>query len=82
MSDEPENFTLISLRRLDEKQDRVITELQDLKQRVTGLELGQARTRQEIADLHANDAGLQLRLDRIDQRLDRIERRLDLQDAR
>jgi hypothetical protein len=49
---------------IDEKLDRVIADLGDIKLRVTSLE--------------ENQAGLQRRMDRFDVRLDRIERRLNL----
>jgi hypothetical protein len=52
---------------MDEKLDRLIDEVRDLKVRATSLE--------------ENQAGLQRRMDRFDMRLDRIERRLDLVDA-
>ncbi len=81
MSDEPDNLVLAYLRRMDAKLDRVLDEVQDPKQRVTALEIGQARIRQDIAELHGLYAGSQLRMDRIDSRLERIERRLDLQEA-
>ena len=81
MSDEPENILLVYLRRLDKNLDKLTVEVQDLKQRVTSLDIGQAHIRREIADLHASYAGSQLRLDRIDSRLEGIERRLDLQEA-
>ena len=81
MSDELENLVLVYLRRIDTQVDRVIEEIQDLKLRVSALEAGQARIRQDIAELYAAYAGMQVRMDRMDQRLDRIERRLDLQDA-
>ena len=80
MSDQPDKFTLIFLR-MDAKLDRVLEELSDLKQRVTALEIAQARTRQDLAEVSASVTGLQLRLDRMDVRLDRIERRLDLQET-
>ena len=62
---EPNNVALVYLRRIDEKVDRVIEDVRDIKFRVTNLEEGQA--------------GI-LRLDRVNARLDRIERRLDLVD--
>jgi archaellum component FlaC len=64
MADEPDNIVLIYLRRLDEKLDRVVDDVRDLKVRVTGVEEGLA--------------GINRRLDRVETRLDRIERRLDL----
>jgi hypothetical protein len=38
MSDQPENMVLVFLRRLDQKMDRVIDDLSDLKLRVSTLE--------------------------------------------
>ncbi len=64
MADAPDNVVLVYLRRIDEKVDRVIDDVRDLKVRVTNLEEGQA--------------GIHRRLDRIETPLDRIERRLDL----
>jgi len=61
---EPDNVVPVYLRRIDEKVDRVIDDVRDIKFRVTNLEEGQA--------------GIQRRLDRVEARLDRIERRLDL----
>jgi hypothetical protein len=50
MMPEPDNVVLIYLRRIDEKVDRVIDDVRDIKFRVTNLEEGQA--------------GIQRRLDR------------------
>lgn len=71
MSDEPENFVLTYLRRMDQKLDRVLAELGDHRIRLTRLE-------ENVAGLHADFAGLSGRIDRVTDRLDRIERRLDL----
>jgi hypothetical protein len=60
MMPEPDNVALVYLRRIDEKVDRVIDDVRDIKFRVTNLEEGQA--------------GIQRRLDRVEARLDRIER--------
>jgi predicted nucleic acid-binding Zn-ribbon protein len=81
MTDQPDNLMLVYLRRIDAKMDRVLDDIQDLKHRVTALEVGQSRIRQDIAELQGLYAGSQLRMDRIDSRLERIERRLDLQEA-
>jgi len=64
MMPEPDNMVLVYLRRIDEKVDRVIDDVRDIKFRVTNLEEGQA--------------GIQRQLDWVEARLDRIERRLDL----
>ncbi|MGB0696852.1 MAG: hypothetical protein ACPGOY_14465 [Rhodospirillaceae bacterium] len=64
MTEDPENLTLRYLRRIDEKIDRVIDDIRELKQRTGALEEGQA--------------SLSRRIDRMEDRLDRIEKRLDL----
>ena len=74
MSDQPENLILIYLRRIDARLERMEEDVRDLKYRMTLVEEGMGRITQSYA-------GLQLRMDRIENRLDRIERRLDLQDA-
>ena len=61
---EPGKLVLVYLRRIDDKVDRVIDDVRDIKFRVTNLDEGQA--------------GTQRRLDRGEARLDRIERRLAL----
>ena len=64
MTTEPDNIVLQYLRRFDEKLDRVVDEMQDVKVRLTALEEGLA--------------GINRRLDRLEGRVERIERRLDL----
>ncbi len=64
MADEPENVVLVLLRRIDQRTDRMASDLADLKLRVTAVEEGLA--------------GVNRRLDRIEQRVERIEHRLDL----
>lgn len=67
MPDEPENLTLIYLRRIDEKVDRLIDDVADVKARLTAVE--------------ENLAGVHRRIDRLEVRVERIERRLDLTEA-
>ena len=64
MMPEPDNVVLDYLRRIDEKVDRVIDDVRDIKFHVTNLEEGQA--------------GIQRRLYRVEARLERIVRRPDL----
>jgi hypothetical protein len=66
MADEPENILLQHMRRFDEKLDRVVDEMLDVKVRLTAVEEGLA--------------GINRRLDRLEMRVERIERRLDLVD--
>jgi chromosome segregation ATPase len=74
MADEPDNLVLVYLRRLDEKVDRVLGDLQDIKHRVSSLE-------RQVADIRVDMAAMAMRMDRIEGRLDRMERRLDLAPA-
>jgi archaellum component FlaC len=64
MADEPDNLILQYLRRFDQKLDRVVDEMLDVKVRLTAVEEGLA--------------GIDPRLDRLEIRVERIERRLDL----
>jgi len=67
MTDQPDNILLQYMRRFDEKLDRVIDEMLDVKVRLrTAVEEGLA--------------GINRRLDRLELRVERIERRLDLVD--
>ena len=64
MAEEPENFVLQYLRRIDTKLDRLIEDVQDLKVRMTAVEEGLT--------------GVNRRLDRLEARVERLERRTDL----
>ena len=63
MAEEPDNLTLVYLRGLDQKMDRVLEDVQDLEVRMTHVGEGLA--------------GVSRRLDRMDTRLDKVERRLE-----
>lgn len=64
MAQDIDNVVLVMLRKIDERTDRMPSDLQDLKTRVTSIEEGLA--------------GVNRRLDRLDNRVERIERRLEL----
>ena len=66
MATEPDNIVLQYLRRFDEKLDRVIDKMLDVKVRLTAVGEGLV--------------GANRRLDRLEIRVERIERRLDLVD--
>ena len=74
MPKEPENIVLVLLRRIDEKVDRLMADVQDVKVRVTAPE-------ERLAGVGFSIAGINRRIDRVDERLDRIEQRLDLTEA-
>jgi archaellum component FlaC len=67
MAEEPDNLVLQMLRRIDQKVDRLIDDVGDLKVRMTSVEEG--------------IAGVNRRLDRLEARTDRIERGLELAEA-
>ena len=67
MAEEPDNIVLHYLRRFDERQERMATDLHDIKGRLTNVE--------------ENQTIVHRRLDRIEDRLDRIEKRLELIDS-
>jgi hypothetical protein len=75
MSDQPENLTLIYLRRLDSKIDSLFQDIADLKHRMTAVEV-------QLGSMASTElshyASLATRLDGHDARLERIGRRLDL----
>jgi hypothetical protein len=66
VTDQPESLVLVYLRRIDEKLDRLIEEVRDLKVRMTAVET-------QIGHLHVADAGINGRLDRIEARLDLVD---------
>jgi hypothetical protein len=66
MSNDPETLTAVLLRRIDEKIDRLISDVYDLKVRTTGIE--------------ENLAGVHRRIDRLGLRFERIEKRLEFVD--
>ena len=74
MADEPNSLIVRYLRRLDEKVDRVIDDLREIKQRLTSVEVS-------VAHIHGDFAAQSGRIDRLENRLERIEQRLDLRDA-
>ena len=79
MIEDAANPVLVCLRRLETKLDAAVEDLQDVKQGVNTLEIGQARLRQYIADLYSSNNSLKAELAAVTARLDRIERKLDLE---
>ena len=75
MSDNVENMTLVFLRRIDERLDRIEGDLGDIKLRMTANE-------EHLASMMMSIAGINARMDKIDARLGRVERRLELTEAK
>ena len=78
MAGETENLVLEHLRKLREGQDALLADSREAKSRFTTIDENLALMRADIAQLHSMYAGMNRRLDRMDDRLSRIERRLDL----
>ena len=75
MAEEPENLTLVFLRRLDAKMDGLVADVRDLKGRMTMVEtqIGQMMNNEQ-----SHSAAIMSRLDRMEGHLDRIERQADI----
>jgi len=67
MAERPENIMLAILRKIDQRTERMAEDVQDLKVRVTSIEEGLA--------------GVNRRLDRLENPVERIEKRLELSDV-
>ena len=74
MSDEPDSLTLRMFRAIDQKLDRVLSDLADIKPRLTSVE-------RQVGELRLDLAGQPARIDRMEVRLDPIERRLEFTGA-
>ena len=70
---EPENIVLVYLRRIDDKLDRLINDVNDLKIRMSAFE-------RNIGGVQVLIGAINSRVDRVEGRLDRIEKRLGLQE--
>ena len=66
MADEPDNLVVRYLRRLDEKADRLLDDMREVKQRLSSVEVS-------VAHLHGDFAAQAGRIDKLENRLDRIE---------
>jgi archaellum component FlaC len=74
MTTETENMVLEMLPRIRGSQERMELDVQDIKTRMTNIEIS-------VGQFTSQFASQSLRLDRIDERVSRIERRLDLVDT-
>jgi archaellum component FlaC len=66
-----ENLVLEMLRRIRGSQERMELDVQDIKSRMTGIEVNMGQISSQLVSQS-------LRMDRIEERVSRIERRLDL----
>jgi regulator of replication initiation timing len=74
MTEEPDNIILRQLRALDDKLDRVLAEVGELKTRMSAME-------QHLIGIHLDIASLRERVGNLDSRMERLERRTGLIDA-
>jgi len=78
MNEDPENLTLVFLRRLDGKLDRLIEDMREVKLRLTTVATTLGNLAATEMSHYAITSG---RVDCIDDRLDRMEKRLNLREA-
>lgn len=76
-----ENLTLVYLRRIDEKVDRIDNKLSDLTLRVNEVHLSVIALRRDQVQDAEITAHIQTRMDKMQSELDRLSRRLDIKDA-
>jgi ubiquinone biosynthesis protein UbiJ len=75
---QPDNLVLEHLRYLRASIDGLRTDVQELKERQTAVELGLVGLRRELVSVAETVAHTNARIDRLTTRIERIERRLDL----
>ena len=78
MTDGTENLVLEHLKRFQAGQDRIERKLEEVVTRIGHLELGLAGLRRDFAHADEAAAGLNIRMDRMNDRIERVERRLEL----
>jgi hypothetical protein len=79
--DELASVTLEHLRHIRARVDQIADDVIDLKLRMSGLEGGMARVKQEVVQGDETDIRQQITLDRLAARVERLERRLELSDT-
>jgi hypothetical protein len=77
VTDDIANLTLEYLRRFDQRQNRMMDMLSDLRDRVSSMGSQLSGFRGEFAGLRGDFARLEHRFDRLEMRVERIEHRLD-----
>ncbi|MFY9350429.1 hypothetical protein [Sphingobium sp.] len=75
MTDKIEHLILEQLRRLDQRLDNMESDMSDIKLRMTA-------TEEHLASIMMSVAGINARMDKLDNRVGRIERRLDLTETK
>ncbi len=80
MTEEPENLTLVFMRRLDGKMDALIHDVREVKVRQTETTRLLVSLRRDIVNEEETSARVQAEVDRLRNEIDRIKTRLDLTD--
>jgi uncharacterized coiled-coil protein SlyX len=78
MTDNVENLVLEHLRHIRNRIDRVADTADDIKSRLTSLEITTAGIRRDLAHMYGDIVEQHVRVDQLTARIERIERRLDL----
>ena len=78
MTDNVENLVLEHLRHIRNRIDRVADTVDDIKSRLTSLEITTAGIRRDLAYMYGDIVEQHARVDQLTARIERIERRLDL----
>lgn len=78
MTDNVENLVLEHLRHIRAKVDQISDDMNDLKHRMSSLELAMVSVKREAAHGDETDARQQVTLDKLVDRIQRIENRLEL----
>ena len=78
MTDSVENLVLEHLRHIRNRIDRVADTVDDIKSRLTSLEITTAGIRRDLAHMYGDIVEQHVRVDQLTARIERIERRLDL----
>ncbi len=78
MTDNVENLVLEHLRHIRNRIDRVADTVDDIKSRLTSLEITTAGIRRDLAHMYGDIVEQHVRVDQLTARIERIERRLDL----
>jgi len=78
MSEKIDNLILEHLKTFQAGQNRIESELKEIKHRVSNLEIGVAAVRRDVAHFATEHATQYISIDRINERIERIEKRLEL----
>jgi regulator of replication initiation timing len=73
-----DNLILEHLRALRADSAGIREDIQEIKQRLTGLEVANGGIKRDLGDLYTENASQHIRYDRLAARIEKIERRLEV----